>query len=53
MMLCRNSLKQVVSITLLMSAISFGGTAYSQDSSKTVNTTETKIRNIDGVAAVV
>jgi len=53
MILCRNCLKQLVNITLLVSAISFAGMACSQDSPKTVNTTESKIRNIDGVAAVV
>ena len=51
MMLCRNRLKQIVTATLLLGALA--GTAYSQDSLKTGNLSDGKIRNIDGVAAVV
>ena len=53
MMLCRNSLKQTLTTVLLLGAVSFASIAYSQDSAKTGNITESKIRNIDGVAAVV
>ncbi|MBU3551142.1 peptidylprolyl isomerase [Polynucleobacter sp. MWH-Berg-3C6] len=51
-MLSRNLLKQILSAILVLSAASFAGVVYSQDS-KTGNTTDSKIRNIDGVAAVV
>jgi peptidyl-prolyl cis-trans isomerase SurA len=53
MMLCRNRLKQIVTATLLLGAVSFAGIGYSQDSPKTINAIDSKIRNIDGVAAVV
>ena len=53
MMLCRNRLKQILNVTLLLGAISFAGIACSQDSPKTLTTADSKIRNIDGVAAVV
>jgi len=61
MMLCRNRVKQIITTALLLGAISFAGIASSQDSSKagsttsnsTSSATDTKIRNIDGVAAVV
>jgi peptidyl-prolyl cis-trans isomerase SurA len=53
MMLCRNRLKQLVTTTFLLGAISFAGIACSQDLSKTSNAADSKIRNIDGVAAVV
>ncbi|OWF65004.1 peptidylprolyl isomerase [Polynucleobacter hirudinilacicola] len=52
-MLSRNLLKQILSFILVLGATSFAGVVYSQDSSKTGNTTDSKIRNIDGVAAVV
>ena len=52
-MLCRNLLKQILSVILVLGATSFAGVVYSQDSSKTGNTADSKIRNIDGVAAVV
>ena len=53
MMLCRNRLKQIWNFTFLLGAISFAGIACSQDSPKTLTTADSKIRNIDGVAAVV
>jgi peptidyl-prolyl cis-trans isomerase SurA len=53
MMLFRNHLKQIVTATLLLGAVAFPGAAYSQDSLKIVNVSDGKIRNIDGVAAVV
>jgi len=53
MMLCRKYLKQNLTTVLLLGAVLFSGIAYPQDSAKTGNTTEKKIRNIDGVAAVV
>ena len=52
-MLCRNLLKQTLSVILALCAASFAGVVYSQDSSRTGNTADSKIRNIDGVAAVV
>jgi len=51
MMLYRNHLKQTVTAALLLGALA--GTAYSQDSLKIDNLSDGKIRNIDGVAAVV
>ena len=53
MMFCRNHLKQIVTATLLAAPLAFTGAAYSQDSLKTSNVSDSKIRNIDGVAAVV
>ena len=52
-MLSRNLLKQILSVILVLGANSFAGVVYSQESSKTGNATDSKIRNIDGVAAVV
>ena len=46
-------MKQILTVTLLLGAFSFADIAYSQDSPKTVNAIDNKIRNIDGVAAVV
>ncbi|WP_255538280.1 peptidylprolyl isomerase [Polynucleobacter sp. 73C-SIWE] len=46
-------MKQILSVILVLGTTSFAGVVYSQDSSKTGNTTDRKIRNIDGVAAVV
>ncbi|WP_240553751.1 peptidylprolyl isomerase [Polynucleobacter campilacus] len=46
-------MKQNLTTVLLLGAVLFSGIAHSQDSAKTGNTTEKKIRNIDGVAAVV
>ena len=53
MMLYKNRLKQIVTATFLFGAISFAGIIYSQDLPKTGNAADSKIRNIDGVAAVV
>jgi peptidyl-prolyl cis-trans isomerase SurA len=53
MMLCRNRLKQTLTALLLFGTVWCVGVAHSQDFAKTGNTTESKIRNIDGVAAVV
>ena len=53
MMLCRNHLKQIMNTALFLGFIAFAGLACSQDLPKTGNTTDSKIRNIDGVAAVV
>jgi peptidyl-prolyl cis-trans isomerase SurA len=53
MMLFRNHLKQIVTATLLLGAVAFPSIVCSQDSTKTINVTDSKIRNIDGVAAVV
>ncbi len=53
MMLCRNHLKHTLTTVLLLGFVSFAGIAYSQDSAKASNAAESKIRNIDGVAAVV
>ena len=47
MMLCRNRLKQTLTAVLLLGPVLFSGIAYSQDSTKAGNTTESKIRNID------
>jgi peptidyl-prolyl cis-trans isomerase SurA len=53
MMFCRNRLKQLLTATTLVGAISFVGMVYAQDLPKTTNVADSKIRNIDGVAAVV
>jgi peptidyl-prolyl cis-trans isomerase SurA len=53
MMLRRNRLKQILNTALVFGAISFAGIASSQDASKGGITADSKIRNIDGVAAVV
>ena len=53
MMLRRNRLKQILTTALVLGAISFAGIASSQDPSKGGITADSKIRNIDGVAAVV
>jgi peptidyl-prolyl cis-trans isomerase SurA len=53
MMHFRNHLKQIVTATLLLGTLAFVGAAHSQDSQKIGNTSDGKIRNIDGVAAVV
>ncbi len=53
MMLCRNRVKKIMTATLLLGALSCSGIVSSQDSSKTTSTADSKIRNIDGVAAVV
>jgi peptidyl-prolyl cis-trans isomerase SurA len=51
-MLFRNCLKQIGRFLILLTASLFMSSAYSQDSSK-VAQADNKIRNIDGVAAVV
>jgi len=53
MMLCRNRLKQSVTAIFLLGIVSFPGVVCSQDTPKAGNATDNKIRNIDGVAAVV
>ena len=53
MMFYRSSLKQILIATFIFGSISFAGIAYSQDLPKISNATDSKIRNIDGVAAVV
>ena len=53
MMFYRRSLKQILIATFIFGSISFAGIACSQDLPKTSNATDSKIRNIDGVAAVV
>jgi peptidyl-prolyl cis-trans isomerase SurA len=53
MILCRNRLKQIVITTFLLGTTFFTCVVHSQDSLKTINSTDNKIRNIDGVAAVV
>ena len=53
MMLFRNHLKQILTTAILLGAISSVGIVCSQDLPKTSNATDPKIRNIDGVAAVV
>lgn len=53
MIFCRNRLRQSLTTVLLLGAMTFGGLTHAQDTPKTSNTTDSKIRNIDGVAAVV
>jgi len=53
MMFYRSLLKPILIATFILGAIPFAGIAYSQDLPKASNATDTKIRNIDGVAAVV
>ena len=53
MMFYRSSLKQMLIATFIFGYISFAGIACSQDLPKISNATDSKIRNIDGVAAVV
>jgi peptidyl-prolyl cis-trans isomerase SurA len=52
MMLFSNCLKRIVTTTLLLGASVVGGIAYAQDPAAS-NSVDSKIRNIDGVAAVV
>jgi len=52
MMLFSNCLKRIVTIALLLGASVAGGIAYAQDPAAS-NLGDSKIRNIDGVAAVV
>ena len=53
MMFCRNRPKQTLTAVLLLGTVLFAGLAHSQDFAKPGNTTDSKIRNIDGVAVVV
>ena len=53
MMLCRFSLKKFVCFIMFVSSITMNGMVSAQDVSKSLNANDSKIRNIDGVAAVV
>ena len=53
MMLCRFSLKKIVCSAMFIGALVFAGLVSAQDSSKATVGNDNKIRNIDGVAAVV
>jgi len=53
MMLCRYFLKQSLSTIFFGMILFLAGVAYAQDSSRNSSTSDGKIRNIDGVAAVV
>ncbi|WP_255532507.1 peptidylprolyl isomerase [Polynucleobacter sp. UK-Kesae-W10] len=53
MMLCCNRLKRIVHSIMIVGAFLLAGSVSAQDSSRTSSTTDSKIRNIDGVAAVV
>ena len=53
MMFCRIHFKQIFTIAIFMASITSVGITHSQDLPKTSNATDAKIRNIDGVAAVV
>jgi peptidyl-prolyl cis-trans isomerase SurA len=53
MMLCRFSLKKIVCFAMFIGALVFAGLVSAQDSSKAAVGGDNKIRNIDGVAAVV
>ena len=54
MMLCRNHLKRIITTTILLGVYLVGGIAFAQDPAASAsNAGDTKIRNIDGVAAVV
>ena len=53
MMPCRNRLKQSVTAIFLLGIVSFPDVVCSQDIPKAGNAADSKIRNIDGVAAVV
>ena len=52
-MLCRFSLKKIACFSIIISAFLLAGIAGAQDATKTPATSDSKIRNIDGVAAVV
>ena len=52
-MLCMNRFKQITVYAIFLGLGLFANAAFSQDSAKTAALTENKIRNIDGVAAVV
>ena len=53
MMLSRIRLKRIVTAFLLMGAFVMMGTIYAQDSTRVSSAADSKVRNIDGVAAVV
>ena len=53
MMLCRNRLKLIVTAILLNGIFVLAGPIYAQDSTRTPSVADNKVRNIDGVAAVV
>ena len=53
MMLCRNRLKLIVTALLLNGVFVMAGSIYAQDSTRTPSVADSKVRNIDGVAAVV
>jgi len=53
MMLSRIRLKRIVTAFLLMGTFVMMGTIYAQDSTRVSSAADSKIRNIDGVAAVV
>ena len=52
-MLCMNRFKQICAQAIFLSISLFFSVAFAQDTAKTNTATENKIRNIDGVAAVV
>lgn len=52
-MLCMNRLKQISFLAIFLGLGLFAHTPFAQDSAKTNTAAESKIRNIDGVAAVV
>jgi peptidyl-prolyl cis-trans isomerase SurA len=53
MMLCCNRLKRIVHSIMIVGAFLLASSVSAQDSSRLSATTDSKIRNIDGVAAVV
>ena len=53
MMLCRNRLKQLISSMFFLGAFLAMSFSYAQDTSRANNPADGKVRNIDGVAAVV
>jgi len=53
MMLSRIRLKRIVTAFLLMGTFVMMGTIYAQDSTRVSSAADSKVRNIDGVAAVV
>ena len=53
MILSRNRSKRIVTAILLMGAFVMMGTIYAQDSTRVSSAADSKVRNIDGVAAVV
>ena len=53
MMFCRNRLKQIKASILFCALTLLSSISFSQDTARTNNATDNKIRNIDGVAAVV